>query len=140
MSLESRLNKLRIAEALKARDHAVQQMEVLCASNRSKESTIAKLQRQNTELQTKLVESTAKTPGIIKVELGTANSELEQECRKLEQENVALKGKLESLLAQCDKLASPRAEAANHAPSLGIKVSFQRSSTTSETKHFSNSI
>lgn len=104
-----------------ARDHAVHQMESLCASNRSKESVIAKLQREKAELEHKLA-STAKIPGIIKVDLGNNKQDIEQECRKLEQENNMLKVKLESFLQQRENMSSPRFDVTTRTPSMDAKV------------------
>ena len=63
-----------------ARDYAVQRMETLCASNRTKQDTIAKLQKEKADLEAKLVAAPAKTntPGIIKISLvGADNKENE---------------------------------------------------------------
>ncbi|KAJ3556870.1 hypothetical protein NM688_g1785 [Phlebia brevispora] len=52
--LEVHLERMRLAEALAARDHAVHCMESICSSLRRKESIITRLQHENTELETRL--------------------------------------------------------------------------------------
>ncbi|KAI0344975.1 hypothetical protein BDW22DRAFT_983491 [Trametopsis cervina] len=110
LSLETRLNRLRISEALMARDHAVHQMEALCASNRSKESTISQLQHEKMELEVKLASSEKQVPGILKVDANQDRHEVEEKYRKLEKENLYLKSKIDLLLWRTDVPDSPRHE------------------------------
>lgn len=112
---------LRITEALVARDHAVQKMEILCASNRSKESVISRLKQEKAYLEKRLA-SSANVPGILKVDLRQDTEGVQQECRKLEEENRILKAKLESMFQRSENITSPRLDALSRTPSLEAKV------------------
>ncbi|KAI0689839.1 hypothetical protein BC835DRAFT_1418232 [Cytidiella melzeri] len=136
-SLETRLDKLRIAEALTARDHAVHQMEALCASNRSKDTVIGKLQREKAELEVKLAGISAKPlPGILNIDLGTDKQEAENQSRKLEKENAVLKSKVDLLLQQHESFKSPRIEHTLMSPLLD--EDFKSPPIDVHSPHFSN--
>lgn len=132
-SIEVRLDRLRISEALKARDHAVYKMEELCASNRVKESMISKLQQDKTELEVKL-NASQKTPGIIKVDFGSTKEkqDLEEERRRLQGENTILKTRLgEYAKVFEDAAGSPKNDDASYTPSPIVKVDFYHICTLS---------
>ncbi len=98
--LEVHLEKMRLAEALAARDHAVHCMENICSSLRKKESTIAHLQQEKADLEIKLAAYSLvsapnadvdETAGTVK-ELQRLNKELEAEVealRRAHEANVA---------------------------------------------------
>ena len=100
-----------MAEALTARDNAVRQMEALCASNRSKDSAIARLQQEKDELGERLAGAVSvnSASAAAKDTLGMEEKqqEAEDQCRKLEQENKDLKSKVESLMQQVEGPQSP---------------------------------
>jgi hypothetical protein len=52
------LEKLRVTEALLARDQAIYQMESVCASSRKKDATIAALKQEKENLEAKLASRT----------------------------------------------------------------------------------
>lgn len=101
--LEVHLEKMRLAEALAARDHAVHCMENICSSLRKKESTIAHLQQEKADLEIKLAAYSLvsapnadvdETAGTVKElqRLGALNKELEAEVealRRAHEANVA---------------------------------------------------
>ncbi|EKM56118.1 uncharacterized protein PHACADRAFT_174292 [Phanerochaete carnosa HHB-10118-sp] len=84
----SYLDQLRVTEALLARDHAVYQMESVCASNRTKEAVIVQLRHEKENLEAKLAS-----------EMIPAESDTER-CKEIEmlrKSNTELTAKLESL-------------------------------------------
>lgn len=111
---EARLEKLKVTEALMARDYAVQQMETLAASNRSRGSAISQLRQEKADLEAKLAAMPARsnTPGIIKISLEKENQDESEELKKLRTENTSLKTKVETLLMkyECSNPFSPKGD------------------------------
>ena len=104
-ALESALERLRIAEALTARDNAVRQFEALCACNRSKDSAIAKLQREKVTLEEKLAKVTD-APDLVPASEPSEGSDreaVEDQFRKLKQENIDLQSKVDLLVQQYEE-------------------------------------
>ena len=91
--MEAHFEKLRIAEALLARDHAIHRMESICTSLRQRESTITRLEQDKAELEAKVAAYTQtpggdEKPGYIKEieRLHATNKELHAKIRKMRQE------------------------------------------------------
>ncbi len=153
-NLESALERLRMTEALTARDNAVRQMEALCASNRSKDSAITKLEQEKAELNEKLASTAVSSPlvsGAAMVDSdGQTAQEVKDRYRKLEQENEDLKSKVTLLIQQhegpqspANSLMSPRDLAPihtvsfqgfAHCPYLNVSISLHYSRKSSEAR------
>ncbi|KAF7791051.1 hypothetical protein EIP86_002011 [Pleurotus ostreatoroseus] len=97
--LEVHLEKMRLAEALAARDHAVRCMETICSSLRKKEDTIGRLQQDKADLEAKL---TAYRP----TDATNEPDARMEEMKRLEVVNRELKAELDAL-----KLARERSMA-----------------------------
>ncbi|KAI0085939.1 hypothetical protein BDY19DRAFT_386390 [Irpex rosettiformis] len=107
--LASALERLRVSEALTARDNAVRQLEALCTSNRSKDSVITKLQQEKANLEEKLARASAVS---ISTTLDASSKEsdiqvVEDQCKKLTEENTDLKLKIDLLVHQNEEPRSP---------------------------------
>lgn len=104
----SQLDQLRVNEALLARDNAIYHMEKVCASNRTKDSTIAKLQQEKENLEMKL--GSASTLGRTELE----DTHL-KDADNLRKANAELTAKLQALSLS----PQPSAAMASIADALG---------------------
>ena len=84
----SYLDQMRVNEALSARDQAIYKMESVCASNRAKDTVIAKLRQEKENLETRIAS------GVIMAE---KKSKYCEETEALRKSNAELTAKLESL-------------------------------------------
>ena len=83
----------------------MRQFEALCACNRSKDSAIAKLQREKTTLEEKLAKMTDSPdlkPASEPFE-GSDREAVEDQFRKLKQENIDLQSKVDLLVQQYEE-------------------------------------
>ena len=84
------IEKLVIVEALLARDHAIYRLESICSALREKETTITRLEQENSELDAKLTaytsENNEKPSHVQEMErLYALNKELQSEIDALKQ-------------------------------------------------------
>ena len=83
----------------------MRQFEALCACNRSKDSAITKLQREKATLEEKLAKITD-APDLKSAPEpfeGSDREAVEDQCRKLKQENIDLQSKVDLLVQQYEE-------------------------------------
>lgn len=123
--LDAHLDKLRIVDALTARDVAVHRLASACASVRAKESTIARLEREKDELKMSVdvLEKTTLSGGSSDV-FTEQRGRLLDRIALLETTNRALRGEVEVLRAKQESVSVLNTPRFNEMAEQSLKVRF----------------